>query len=1034
MHFTDQSYASTGFLVMWEWNFGEPLSGLMNTSNLENPTHTYAAPGIYKVQLKVYDNLFCFDTISHDVEIFPIPTADFQAHEHCAGELTSFLDLSTPNGAAITHWDWDFGDGGSLSYTTHVDSIPHLYALSGQYTVSLTVHDANGCSQTRTKIVNVFPLPTAQFQFSPSCAKQLTYFTDFSNGSGSQIITWNWNFGDPFHPGNTSDLQNPTHMYDTMGLYNVTLCVKNANNCVNCVTQSIMINPSPVADFTVDTTCVNTPTHFYNLSYCFGDIIVSWEWNFGDGSPSSNVQWPVHTYTSAGTFQVSLIVTSLNGCVSSIVKSVKVNERPVADFTYSMAGGPNCYVQGDSTHFTDLSTTTGGNVIISWNWDFGDGAYGNVKNPVHLYLNPGIYYVTLTVFDTNGCFNSIIKQIHLNPGPLASYTYSIHKCDSVSFLDASSGTLSPVQSWLWNFGDPGSGVNNFSTQKNPSHIYYTPVTETYSVTLTATDSLGCTDTIAHQIIISKPVPDFSFSDTLCLGTATQFTDESSSPGNLINSWFWDFGDPSSGLNNNSTLQNPLHIYSNVGSHFVTLTVGNENNCSAMIGKDVSVSYPPDANWDYQHPDCYPDSTHFIDMSLPQGSDPITSWHWDFGDGGTSTLKDPVHKYISEGAYPVTLTVYNSHGCQDYSVKPFFYYQGPSAGFYFDEPLCRNQIVFFHDISTASFGNILAWDWNFGDNSVHSNVPDPTHVFLTSGTFNVILTVTDDRGCVDSIQHPVMINALPVADFTADTTCLGIATQFTDNSIFNITAWQWDFGEPSSGGFNTSGLKNPTHTYGSPGDYFVHLTVTDNHFCFHDTLKKVTVVPVPNANFTNSSPCSGSAVQFTDESIIYQGTIIQWKWYFGDGTGYHYEQNPVHIFAGPGTYIVTLVVTTSGNCQPDSVTRAIIVHPAPIVAYTNSPPCKDEEVNFTDLTSQNGGTSLILWNWHFDDPLSGPDNNSQLQNPVHIFHDTGSYHVRLIVQNADNCEDTVIHLIKVKPRPGVDFSADTACVLATTSLP
>ncbi|MCX6267851.1 MAG: PKD domain-containing protein [Bacteroidetes bacterium] len=786
-----------------------------------------------------------------------------------------------------------------------------------------------------------------------------------------------------------------------------------------------------MADFTADTVCKDSPTHFVNLSYCLDDVIASWQWDFGDGSPTSSIQWPVHTYTTAGTFNVSLIVTTQLGCISNIVKPVTVHEQPVADFSWNQPGEQTCFISGVATQFTDLSTITGGNLLATWLWDFGDGSYGNTQNPQHQYSYAGTYHVTLTVYDVNGCHNSIIKQVILSAKPIASFNYAISNCDLVCFTDASIGPGSGALTWFWDFGDPASGVQNFSTQQNPCHQYFTPAAQTYSVRLIVANANGCSDTLDIPVIISKPLPDFSTLNPPCQGVATEFHDLSVSAGNFISAWSWDFGDPAS-LSNTSTVQNPIHIYSGVGTFYVTLTVTNGNGCFSMVGKPVIVSYPPEANWDFDRPNCFPEPTQFRDISHAQGSIPIVSWDWDFGDGSAhATIKDPIHSYALEGTYPVTLTVKNEKGCENYFAKSFYNYRGPVASLTADPVLkCMKEIVYFVDHSTVSFGNIVSWDWDFGDFTTHSNLQNPSHVYASSGTFSVKLVITDERGCSDSIVESVVIKDLPLADFHADTACIGNLTHFTGLTSGANLSWLWDFGEPSSGVFNISSVQNPEHQYDSPGEFFVRLTITDNNSCRKDTVKKVTVVPLPIVNFSHSSPCSGEMVYFTDESIIYQGAISIWKWNFGDGTGDYFGQNPTHIFANPGTYSVTLIIASTGNCPSAAKTKQVVIHAAPIVNFAASSVCVGP-VQFTDMTDQNGGTTLISWDWDFGDPLSALNNTSQLRNPIHVFTVSGTYDVTLIVSNTNGCLDTLVSQVVIQPLPGVDFAIGSSCASDTT---
>jgi PKD repeat protein len=290
-----------------------------------------------------------------------------------------------------------------------------------------------------------------------------------------------------------------------------------------------------VANFSADTVCKGHPIAFTNLSLCIGDIINSWQWNFGDNTPVSNVQWPVHTFTVAGTYIVSLIVTTQHGCIADTVIPVVVHENPAANFSYSFPGGASCFHQADSTYFTDQSTITGGNIINQWQWNFGDGFYSNQQNPVHKFNGPGTYYVTLTVTDIHGCIGHIIKPVTLSDGPLASYTYAVSGCDSAYFTNHSIGQQIPIVSYYWDFDDIPSGIANQSTDVNPVHVFLTPVTKTYFVKLIATDSLGCSDTLIKPVTVSKPVAGYSVENS-CIDMAAQFYDESYSDSAFIVSW------------------------------------------------------------------------------------------------------------------------------------------------------------------------------------------------------------------------------------------------------------------------------------------------------------------------------------------------------------------------------------------------------------------------------------------------------------------------------------------------------------------
>ena len=235
-------------------------------------------------------------------------------------------------------------------------------------------------------------------------------FTDNSVSNATSITNWAWDFGD----GQTSTDQSPCHLYSLSGIYNVTLVVTNSNGCTDSITQPIVIDEEPLADFTADTACAGQPTQFTDLSISNSSPITDWEWTFGDGG-TSTVQNPVYTYSAAGTYTVTLIVTAANTCTDTVQHDVLVLENPLADFT----AVPVC--EGDSTCFTDLSISNATS-ITNWAWNFGDGGTSTDQNPCHLYSISGIYNVTLTVTNDFGCTHDTTIAIEVYPNPCLLYT------------------------------------------------------------------------------------------------------------------------------------------------------------------------------------------------------------------------------------------------------------------------------------------------------------------------------------------------------------------------------------------------------------------------------------------------------------------------------------------------------------------------------------------------------------------------------------------------------------------------------------
>jgi PKD repeat protein len=1126
VQFTDLSQTNGGGSIsQWSWNFDDPASGISNTSNLQNPLHSYINPGNYNVTLVVTNLTGCSDTLIKTIQIDVPPVADFHADTACLYNSTQFTDLSSPNATSIISYTWDFGDGSPLS---HQQNPNHTYALSGTFNVKLTIVNSNGCSKDTTKAVLVNPLPIPAFSFSsPNCFGSPVQYTDFStippgylgsivkwvwdfgdgtsvtinaptnpnvshtfignalshnvrltvttsdgcssfieqkvssipspsadfsfpatncttqfvqftdhsqtNGGGA-IGSWHWNFGDPVSGlNNISTIQNPLHLFTGPGNYNVTLIISNTSSCSDTVLKAITINSPPVANFTADTACLHQSTQFTDISIPNAPTIISYSWDFGDGSPLSNLQNPSHTYTSYGTMNVKLTITNSNGCTKDTIKQVMVRPLPQAEFTFS---SNDCH--GSAIQYTDHSSIVPGyNALITqWMWNFGDGTppvtilYPGNPNITHIFAGTSnAYTVRLTVTTADGCSDFIEHIVSTIPSPVANFTYPTVNCvqQSVQFTDISqtNGGGNIIQ-WIWNFGDPISGLNNTSSLQNPVHLF--SVTGTYTVTEIIFNSSNCSDSSFHTITITPaPVADFT-ADTTCLGSSSIFTNLSSSSGGSITQYLWNFGDGST-----STLKNPVHNYLTSGNFQVELSVTTQDGCSNSITKPVFVIPRPVVAFTTSGPACLGATVQFTDNSLPVfGS--IHSWTWDFGDGTTTTIVEPAspnitHIYSSSGTFNVTLTVVTSSNCSSSITNHVIIQPNPTANFIYSSSRCEMSPMQFTNTSQTNGGSpITQWLWNFNDPGSGLNntstLQDPIHSFSANGSFNVRLIVTNENGCVDSITKPISINKKPVAQFSSEPACAHSATQFTDHSIPNgsgFVSWLWNFGDPSSGTNNTSSLQNPSHVYSNVGIYSVTLTVINANLCENDTLMQVSIPSSPTAMFTFTSSCVKSPTQFTDQSIAPNSQITSWFWDFGDGVGTSTIQNPVYTYTSSGTYNVKLRVTNLSNCV-DSIIIPVASYPVPMAAFSyNSFFCPAGQVMFTDQ-SHGEGSVITERLWIFE-----PGSTSTQPDPTFVFPVTDTtYLVTLIVTDDKGCKDTTTQSVFVKPKFSFTFSHDTVC--------
>ncbi len=400
----------------------------------------------------------------------------------CLGQQSCFIDSSFSLLGNINSWTWSFGDGG----TSAQQNPCYTYLSAGTYSVKLVVNDdlANKDSITYTMVVN--PLPIAAFSATTECLGAVTVFTDMSsvNGGGNTIATWDWDFGDNSPHSNA---QNPTHTYQSTGVYAVTLCVGTNNGCTACITTSVTVNPNPIAAFSYTSNgCASTIINFQDASQAGGNInIISRAWDFGDGNTSAQ-QNPSHTYLTPGTYTVSLIVVNAFGCSDTVFQQVPVGGvLPVAQ----IATADTCF--GAAMMFVDQSTIAAGS-IVAWQWDFGDGNSAITQNAQNTYANAGQYNVRLIVTSNVGCLDTTYQVVVVAPAVQANYTSSINGL-TVNFTSNITGGV-PAYTYDWDFGD-GSP---HSFLQNPSHIYNAP-NPAYIACLIGYDSFGCSDTICIQV-------------------------------------------------------------------------------------------------------------------------------------------------------------------------------------------------------------------------------------------------------------------------------------------------------------------------------------------------------------------------------------------------------------------------------------------------------------------------------------------------------------------------------------------------------
>ncbi len=957
--FTDNSIDA----MSWQWNFGGGAPG----SNSQNPTRTFNNVGTYTVRLVVTDINGCLDTIIMPNLITTTgvnPSFDIDTAYGCDALTVEFSDLSTPSGTIVS-WLWDFGDG-----STSANPNPnHIYTIQGNYDVTLTATSNQGCvrSVTLDSIVQFNEKPSPDFSVDETlgCTGEVFQFTNLSS---SDAVSYLWDFGD----GTTSTNANPSHSYSALGTYTVSLTATNSSGCDSTLTQLGLFDiANPTANFTAFPTFAFCPPLLVAFTDASTDA-VSWLWDFGNGSTSA-IQNPSHIYTQSGIYTVRLIVTNLNGCTDTIVMPDLIQlSGPSGDFTFfpDTIGCPPYEI-------TYVSNTTNATI---YTWDFGDGSLGNGASATHSYTQLGAYIPTLIIEDNNGCSFTYQSVDTLQIAPLnvdAGQDFTICENESVQLVATGGDTYS----WF-----PPVGLSD----PNAANPFVSPtVTTTYIVTV---QLLACqnTDTV---VVVVNPAPQANFTVAdVCFGDTTAFLSNSTmlAPDSIV-SWNWNLDEVL------STDTNPSFLYTNSGTYDISLVVESGSGCTDTALAVVVVNPVPTANFT-ANDTCLFQPTSFTDLSTVNGT--ITTWQWTLGNGATSVQQNPSLVYSLDSVYTVGLVVTAAGGCTDTITSTVTVFPLPDAAYSVTD-VCLGEEVVFADSSSISSGNIVAWEWAFGDGATNNN-QNTTYLYSTAQTYVFSLTVTSSNGCSTSAAGPVNVQPIPISNYTMSATqsCfVPAAVSFTDQSI-GAVAWQWSFGNGDS-----ATTANTTTAYDTIGQFTSQLIVTSLYGCIDTSTQLFEVFPTVDANFTWSNPtgCQPWTVNFTNNSA----NSSNYTWDFQDADGSS-NRDPIHIFEDGGIYSVTLIAEGLGGCADTLLASNIItVWNNPVADFEYEPvtePISDGTVAFF-----NTSTPSYVGNW-----WDFGDGATSVNSPAtHQYDFYGNKFVTLAIVDVNGCVDTISRYIPVE---------------------
>ena len=910
-------------------------------------------------------------TANGTIVVNQLPVASYTfTTPSCANNTINFTNTTNPNAAGVSTWAWNFGDPASGAANTSALFNPsHTFALPGGYNVTLNAVNSNGCISDPNAIQNVLvnDTPRAGFIIPEVCLSD-TYaqFLDTSRIATGAIISWQWYFDDPnatvANP-NVSTLQNPTHSYTAVGIYDsVQLIVTSALGCRDTILQSLTVNGSfPVANFTVNnsaTLCANDSVAIVEASTVFPGVITKIEiyWdntNFPgvfqiDNNPFSGKIYR-HLYPNfqaplTKIFTIRYRAYSGGVCVNDKLTNITVNAAPLVQFNAM----PNSCLLIPPFQITQVSEIGGVPGI---------GVYSGPGVSSTGLFTPGIAGIgTHTILYTftstaGGCVDTMSNRITVLDTAHATFSYVTPTCQGVpvSFTDLSTAPSGVVlANTVWDFGD-GSGLQNFAPGSTFTHAF--PGVGNYTVRMYNVSAAGCLSRDTSAVITIKP------NHTITL----------------------------TGANNVQT------VCINAPLNPIIYTLGGGANNATVTGLPAGVT----------------PSVTGTTLTI-QGS-PTTTVASPFNFTITTTGNDCIIATASgiitvQPDHTIVLATGNTNQsvCVNTSIDDIRYTIGGGAAGFTVTGLPPG-------VTSAITGNTITI----------SGTPTTT---AGGPIFNFSITTTGNTCLTANAIGSIKVNPYPVPTFTPDKPvyCIPVATvKFNNGSTMpdgTGMTYVWDFDDVASGTLNTSTALSPTHFFAIQRTYDVRLTATSLAVlnggaigCTRDVVIPLTTIKAqPKAAFTTNKPsvCIADDVIFTDLSDPTVGaTTVSRFWDFdGDGTFEPANPNPTVTYTYPMafTFAPTLYIVNSFGCHSDTLPKVFTVFPYPTV---------DAGVNKTIL--EFGSVTL--------NPTVTGDVTDYLWTPNIYFNNNN----RVKQPTASNIKDDVTYKLTVTSRSGCTVSDDVS---------
>ncbi|MEQ8324604.1 MAG: PKD domain-containing protein [Vicingaceae bacterium] len=1009
--FQDNSTSSSSAIASRLWSFGDG-----GQSALTNPNHTYTLSGNFPVSLKVIDGNGCEDTkqIPNYIQVYPLPNVSFSSNsvrQSCAPPLTIAFNNNSTGTGTLTY-QWNFGDGTGSTAA----SPSHTYNAYGTFNVKLVVTDNNACSDSviLNAFVKIQPL-VANFSLSDDsiCLGDSVNLVQTS----SNAVSYAWNFGD-LSSGKTGSVV--SHTYQDSGLFNIRMIAGiGVSGCTDTAYKNVYVQ-QVIADFTPSQQyiCQLPQTVVYLNNSINGD---EFRWHRGINCPNipglsynSCGTWtgnPVIQYSSSsrggqnveGLYADTLIAISNLGCRDTAVIDTSIIINLVRS-------GPilnqNSFCRPFTINFNYVDwpfsplfpTTSTAPTITSYEWIIDDTLYSSLKTPPNLiHTDTGLWIGTLKVENSLGCRDSISFWFAAGDKQIPSFYMS---SDTVCADELDTAFVTSQDT---NYITGYQFITTPSSQQggNKQFYYFNPSDTGWHTVTHIVDHHGCKDTLVKDsaFYVSGPIVNiliytpFTCTDTTKLSLTSDIQGASK--------FIWDFGDTA--VPKDSVNPFPVVNYPKTGNYIVTLTAYNgDSSCvasdfiivgayptAAVLRSDLSstpFSPPPGPGAGSFINDtlegCVPFEVSFSGMQSPGLL--LCDWIID-GQLYQGLEIDSILSYTfnQRGYYDIVLIGYDTlKNCVDTARMVIGAYE-PKADFIgMPNTGCAPLNAVLKDSSTSLIGlrHII---WNVASSQDTGQFYSRTFTGVT--TEDVQLVVIDSFGCRDTLIKEDYIKTSNFSIFFYATgnrqLCTGDSIGFLESLFTPNITYLWLFGDGDS-----STLANPNHIYNDSGTFDVTLIARNTSGCEKIQLRPtyIEVQQTPVAEFSadrTDSTCYPLPVQFSADTGIVYYDDNDYFYALGDFQAASNYKDPFYNYVRPGSYTVSLKVTTSFGCTDTEVKVAYINVGGPYGELLLSPDtiCRGDSVTFEMVND----TGVTLFAWDFGD---GTD--TSLISPVsHRYNDS-----------------------------------------------